>query len=242
MAVLAADCAGSGSCPAEQTINCAPNSCAGNICGGGCVDDDDCGQGYFCAAGMCLLQFEAGHTCATDNQCLSDFCIDGVCCDAVCSGQCEACNVSGFEGICSALSGSPRGGRAACLGTGVCQGTCDGSARDMCTFPGSETVCVQAACSNGVQTNAAVCDAAGSCAQAGTVSCGDYICGAEECLTSCSLDTDCIAGKVCNNNACVEDTASDSSGCGCGAPAGPAPIMPALGLFGLLAMLRRRRR
>ncbi|MBW1808126.1 MAG: hypothetical protein JRJ87_07995 [Deltaproteobacteria bacterium] len=241
VAVLAANCAGAGACPSEQTINCTPYDCDGDICGGGCVDNDDCGQGYFCAAGMCLTQFEAGHSCATDGQCLSGFCVDGVCCDAVCDGQCEACNASGSEGTCAAVSGAPRGGRAACLGTGVCQGQCDGSDRDVCTFPGIQTICVQAACSNGLQTNAAVCDAAGNCGQADTVSCGDYVCGAEECLSSCSFDADCIAGKVCNDNACVEDGTSDSSGCGCGAPAGQTPILPALGLFVLLGMAVRRR-
>ena len=37
-ATLAAACNGAGACPAVETVDCAPNTCAGTICAGGCSD------------------------------------------------------------------------------------------------------------------------------------------------------------------------------------------------------------
>lgn len=45
-----------------------------------------------------------GKTCASDNPCNSDLCVDGVCCDKPCGGgdpsDCLVCNLLGHEGTC----------------------------------------------------------------------------------------------------------------------------------------------
>jgi len=244
VAVLEASCDGAGSCPSEQTVDCSPYGCVGDQCDGDCTVDEDCEDGYFCAAGMCLLQFETGETCATDNQCLSGFCTDGVCCDSACDGQCEACDLAGSEGSCLPVEGVPHGGRSPCPGTGICGAVCDGVERYSCVYPGQEQECSPASCNAGVQTSAAYCDGEGSCEEANQVSCGNYVCGDSVCLTSCNDDEDCVVGFVCEAGACIERDQGDNGdgGCGCAAHGSGA-----LGMAGILAGLylavpRRRRR
>ncbi|HUT99812.1 MAG TPA: trypsin-like peptidase domain-containing protein [Myxococcota bacterium] len=219
VAVVEARCMGVGACPQEQTVNCAPYDCSGVQCAGGCVADFECGEGYFCSAGMCLQTFAEGHACGGDEQCDSGFCTDGVCCLSACDGQCEACDIAGSLGSCGPVSGSPRGGRAVCLGVGSCKGSCDGTDSAACVYPGSETQCSAASCLSGMQTAAAFCDAAGACGQAGPTSCGDYTCGQDACLTTCQADVECAAGKICKEGACIEDGGSQSNG-GCSTTGG----------------------
>jgi hypothetical protein len=57
-----------------------------------------------------------GGKCSKAVECASGHCSDGYCCDADCSGQCQACNVSGHEGLCTLVTGAPIGARSACPG------------------------------------------------------------------------------------------------------------------------------
>jgi hypothetical protein len=43
-------------------------------------------------------------TCAHASDCINGLCVDGYCCDVACDGACQACNLPGSEGVCSAKS------------------------------------------------------------------------------------------------------------------------------------------
>ena len=68
-----------------------------------CAGLDDCADGAYCDAGVCLAQAVLGDTCGEDDACLSGHCADGVCCDAACDGTCVSClaaHTGGTTGSC----------------------------------------------------------------------------------------------------------------------------------------------
>ncbi|MGZ3451215.1 MAG: kelch repeat-containing protein [Polyangiales bacterium] len=67
-----------------------------------------------------------GEVCAQPTDCTSGFCVDGVCCDSACTASCEACDVAGKVGTCSAVTGPRRVGHPVCdSGSRLCEaGTC----------------------------------------------------------------------------------------------------------------------
>src|SRR5204862_504007 len=133
-------------------------------------------------------------------------------CNTACAGQCAACNLAGKVGTCSAETGAPVGGRAACAGTGTtCGGTCDGINTIGCAFPSAATSCRTASCTNGVATAAAGCNGAGACPAAMTTQCSPYICGATACLTSCTSSAQCTAGRTCLGGQCVAQLANGAA-------------------------------
>ena len=162
--------------------------------------------------------------CTTATECISGACIDGVCCNAACTGQCEACDLAGLSGFCTAVIGAPRGTRAACGGAGAgtaCGARCDGADRTKCNFAPADTViCSATACVGGIETHASTCDGAGLCKDV-PASCGAYACSGTSCRTSCSSTTDCAAGFSCKDSACVPalglgDTCATSAACTAG--------------------------
>jgi hypothetical protein len=256
-ATLAATCDGRGACPPEETQDCAPFLCGVDACAGDCTADADCGDGSFCRAGVCVPLLERGERCAADAHCLSGHCVDGYCCSGGCDGQCEACDVAGFEGTCTPLEGAPHGDRAACAGLGVCAGRCDGRRRETCAYPGPGVTCLPAACHQGVAATTATCDGAGACAEGQVTSCGDYACGADACLDRCAGDRDCADGRVCVDGACglpAVDAGAPASDAAVGADAaqsgggnGGCRAVPFEGgagpaLLAVAGLLRRRRR
>ncbi len=145
-----------------------------------------------------------GATCGSDGECASLHCVDGVCCDAACTGQCEACDVSGSEGTCAPVSGAPHGSRAACSSDGtVCGGACDGTARDACAYPDASVSCRAGSCADGVAIVAASCDGAGACPAEATQICAPYVCGASACAGDCDTDDDCDASAFCSGGMCM---------------------------------------
>jgi hypothetical protein len=205
VAVLAAYCQGTGSCPAEQTQVCAPFLCSEDTCDGDCTVDGDCADGSYCSAGVCTPALDDGAPCSREGQCSSGLCVDGFCCDGLCDRQCEACDVLGLEGVCTTVDGAPHGGRAACEGSGDCGGVCDGVTADACVLPGDETSCSEGVCADGAATAPGACDGAGWCVVGASVPCDPYLCDADgrACLTSCDGDEDCVFGLVCDRGACV---------------------------------------
>jgi N-acetylneuraminic acid mutarotase len=181
---------------------------SGNCVDGACCSTSSCTAPATCNAnGVGTCSRALGVACSVGTQCSSAKCVDGVCCNSTCTGQCEACDVGGSLGTCSAVVGLPHGSRTICSGTGACQAQCNGSLRTACgTPPGSSTVCLAATCTSGSATPTRYCDGAGTCSAAGSTSCGAYTCGSAACRTSCTPSTgatDCASGYFCSGTTCT---------------------------------------
>jgi alpha-tubulin suppressor-like RCC1 family protein len=163
-----------------ETGRCEPvvAQCDGGVCpdAGALCDGGPC-----CDGGSCHIvpdPLANGQACTSGSECDSGHCADGVCCDTACDGQCEACSET--PGTCTAVTGEPLGGRAACTGAGTsCGGACDGTVRTACVYP--TTACRAASCSGGMATAAATCSN-GECPNV-TTPCPGNICGASACAT-----------------------------------------------------------
>lgn len=121
-----------------------------------CVGDDPAPT----AAATPAVDGGTGGACSATTPCSSGVCVDGVCCDSACTGLCEACNVPGREGTCTAVVGRPSHGTCSGDANGPCAGTCDGSDRASCNYPTVE--CGAGSCAGGVATVAPRCSA-GAC-------------------------------------------------------------------------------
>ena len=149
-------------------------------CAGTCDSTGTCKskQGQLCTAvaGGCV----AGTACS-----------DSICCNSNCSGSCEACDLSGSVGTCTALSAgsTPHNGHAPCGGTGNCAGRCGGNKDGSCTFP---TDPCGGGCT-GLKYQAPGTCGAGTCALSQPVDC-PYVCNS---TTGCGGE--CTPGdKRCN--------------------------------------------
>jgi hypothetical protein len=166
---------------------------------------------------------DAGSACTSAAQCETGSCVDGVCCDRACAGQCEACDVKGKEGHCTAVSGAPHGARTACSGAGLgttCGITCNGVDATKCNYPAVGSVCSGNSCATGIEKHASICDGAGKCYDIPRA-CGAYGCSAtgESCNSVCTAASDCAVGFICVTNACVPakglgDPCTSSATCG----------------------------
>ncbi|MBI5535808.1 MAG: hypothetical protein HY898_24025 [Deltaproteobacteria bacterium] len=195
-------CDGLGNCNQNPNgIPCGTYKCINGGCLSQCTTNSDCSDGNYCSGTTCKPKLAQKEPCKAATDCLSDFCVDGVCCNEVCGNQCEACNVEGFVGTCTAVKkGPPPQGKEACKAVGTpCEGACDGINRSACAYP---TVPCGTSCANGVQTNK-TCDGNGTCKESGTKPCTPYLCdGDKQCLASCTTEKDCVAGDVCMNKQC----------------------------------------
>src|SRR5262249_4622792 len=137
-------------------------------------------------------------------ECTTGFCVDGVCCDSGCSGQCEACNVSGHVGTCSALvDAAPHDPKPKCKSDkSVCGGTCDGTARTECVCPGLSVSCRDAKCENGVAVAGASCNGTGACPAETSTTCGNP-CVGNFCATDCANSLQCNLGEFCQAGRCA---------------------------------------
>src|SRR5262249_29180652 len=123
---------------------------------------------------ICKDKLTVGKTCGGDGQCASNHCADGLCCNTDCQGQCEACGETGKEGTCTTVTGTPRGSRSACAGTGPCMAACDGNSATSCSYPDAAVTCTAGACANDVGVAASVCDGSGACTKPAPTSCGGF--------------------------------------------------------------------
>jgi hypothetical protein len=190
---------------AEQTNYVLPPSCGAISFALGGEDLGAGGGGPDLTSGFDLPPNQPnGSMCSSPSQCQSTFCVDGYCCNSGCAGACEACDVSGSPGVCSAVADGdqPHGSRTKCVGNGTaCGGACKAPVRSVCTFPGSSTNCVAQACAAGVKTLAGGCDGAGSCPTAQTFNCPTGTCVGNDCEGACTKDQDCttqVGKPYCN--------------------------------------------
>jgi hypothetical protein len=195
-----------------------PAACmSGNCVDGVCCATASCGAGLSCSAttnGTCAKPL--GATCGTTAECGSGHCVDGVCCNTSCPGQCEECAASGTLGTCTPRPAGkePSGSRTACVGSGACQATCDGSNRAACGAPPPKTtVCNLASCAGGSATATSYCDGAGACVGGAVSVCAPYACSGSACATKCASNTDCQSGYNCDtvSSTCVTNGANGTA-------------------------------
>jgi len=209
-----------------DVLPCEPYICNGasDQCAETCTNDAGCHEDHFCVAPSCEPAFEDGIACTRDAQCLNDSCVDGVCCNSDCEGQCQACDILGFEGTCAQVEGeAPHGTRDACDGADAeCQGICESNPLK-CDYDQTKE-CGGSECNMGTR-DFGLCSLAieGECAGA-TEECAPFACDTDgtHCVTECETVTDCETGAVCRsdgtcaiveNAECVDDhTVADPAG------------------------------
>jgi hypothetical protein len=126
--------------------------------------------------------------------------------------------------------------RTACAGTGTCGGTCDGTNRAACAYPGMTTSCGAPTCTDRVARTSA-CDGAGACGTGSSTPCVPYRCGATACNTTCATNNDCADGFVCRGSVCemappdagvvVDAGAAQDAGIDAGTKSPPSGARPA---------------
>lgn len=160
--------------------------------------------------------------CNSDSDCATGHCADGVCCDVACQGQCEACNLPATLGVCSPVTGAPKAGHMPCASASkVCAGSCDGTNRTGCAYPGATTQCQAQSCSAGIKVLTTYCDGAGNCPTAAPLTCTPAMCNSAgtDCASTCMGDGDCasVSGKpYCDHGVC---TTLKPNGRSCGSSA-----------------------
>lgn len=202
---------GTHTCVAAKNMDDPNGRCVGTCDASGACKSK---QGQTCntTAGGCV----SGTTCAPD----------GYCCDMACTGSCVACDLPGMQGKCSPIAkgAAPHGNRSACTSDGSsCGGSCDGAGS--CSYPTGS--CGNASCSGSGSysyTPAPACNGAGKCVAMSSTSCGAYTCnGNSSCYTSCSSQSQCVAGDICSGNMCQSCSggkpACGNSCCGGSTPA-----------------------
>jgi hypothetical protein len=181
---------------------------------GRCVDRRSngatCTEGRECASGQCIddrcagtLDIEA--ECSNAADCRSGHCVDGYCCDQRCDGQCEACDVRGARGVCTAVNGVPHGEREPCESDGTdCGGECDGEHTVSCHYETRSTDC-GTSCSGATLTES-FCNGLGACVDDDPRPCDDnYACADERaCGTTCADTGDCASESTCRQDGSCE--------------------------------------
>ena len=82
------------SAPAQSTPSC-PTSC---------TSDAGCDPSAHCSGNVCVPDAGPGGFCTMTNECQGGLsCVDNVCCSSACNGACEACDLPGHEGTCTAV-------------------------------------------------------------------------------------------------------------------------------------------
>ena len=139
-----------------------------------------------------------GSACTTGDQCASTNCVDGVCCNSACTGGCQACNQSG-SCLPVADGADPRNACPAEGATCGRVGGCNGAGA--CKLRAAGTACGTRACTSAREISSS-CNGQGSCVAGAPRSCGNYQCGADRCLTGCTVSTQCRADLICTGGAC----------------------------------------
>jgi hypothetical protein len=204
-------CDGAGNCDPDPkkdvTKDCGGFGCdqvgTDATCRTDCQTDPECAIRRYCevvadggvadggAKSTCPSQFDLGHVCLRNTQCLSGACSDGVCCDKNCD-KCGSCNTPGKEGTCIPI---PAGTdpEMECQSNASdpmkkCAGLCNGQAA--CEYPLAGTTCGLCA----------VCDGSGLCNQL-PASKDDSACGTIEC-TGLNSASACRVYSDLNSNRC----------------------------------------
>jgi len=199
----------SGQVTTSAVQKCEPYVCQDtSICRNKCSQDSHCDPDYFCGPPIdqptapidCQKQVQQGTECDRARECASGFCVDGVCCNSACDSQCQACDVTGFVGVCVQVpSGPPHGDRPVCDGDGTgCAGECTTNT-SACTYDKSKE-CGDSTCDAGSRSFGLCSVVTNGVCTPQTESCGDYACGGDgKCVSegTCTSTSQCAGGAVC---------------------------------------------
>lgn len=144
-------------------------------------------------AGNCKKSL--GKTCAAGGDCVSTRCVDGVCCNTACTTLCEACNVAGSVGTCTAV---PKG-----QDDGICTGTtqscnasndCDDENGVACA---ANSACLSNLCVDGVCCNTSCNGTCKACNVVGALgTCSNVPAGLQDSVAT----SVCIGMDQCDGN------------------------------------------
>jgi hypothetical protein len=215
-----------GACAVPEARPCTPYACNGNRCGSSCTTNLECSTQNVCADGSCGRQ-PIGGLCGHDADCASNFCAQGVCCNTRCDGSCQACNLPGLAGTCSAVpeGGQDPAGMCHDQGPASCgtDGTCNGAGA--CRKYGAATICAPQTCVGGLKTLASTCSGTGECIVGASVTCAPYTCSADatNCNGACAGEgpsPQCQAPNRCLGGKCGQaakgQSCQDNSDCQAG--------------------------
>jgi hypothetical protein len=172
-----------------------------------------------------LLFAPRGGGCATGDDCVSGVCEDGICCAGACSGTCMTCSKG--AGACVTVTGADDPNTCTAANTCDAAGACKLKNGEPC--PGGGAACQSGLCVDGLCCNAACGGGCDSCNQPGHLgmcslalardpggapSCAPYVCNgtSASCPSSCSHDSDCATGNVCNAKASICQSAGTCDG------------------------------
>jgi hypothetical protein len=207
-------CSGSGACNQTSAETCGLYVCGTNgACRTTCAADGHCVAGYYCAGTTCAPTKGLGEQCNAGPECTSGSCVDGVCCFTGSCPTCQACNINGV-GTCAPVASGPEPHNR-CTPSPPCgnTGTCTGGA---CTQGSASTPCgLPQSCGGMTYQPPSTCSGTGSCNQAGTETCGLYVCDTNNtCRQACGDDSHCIGGTFCAGTGACEPKRGLGDGCG----------------------------
>jgi hypothetical protein len=200
-------------CDSACTDTCYACGLPGNLgtCRGvtpGATDATCAAPNYCTTAHTCTMGKKPnGSVCTLENECGSNFCVDGVCCESACGGLCRSC--ANATGTCQLAPDGmdPRKdcGKATDAASLVCNGVCNGVGA--CRYPPSGTMCSPAGCQNsGYITDALTCDGSGHCGglkPTVKTPCNGFACFTDPatnmaaCGHDCTKDPECAADRFC---------------------------------------------
>ncbi len=173
-------------------------------------DAGDAGDAGDASPAIELTDASLGASCSSGGQCATGHCVDGVCCESSCADSCNACNVSGSEGMCVPVPANdgPASGHPACQTSDptTCgfDGVCDGTG--FCQKYPSTTVCGPETCTSSSNTfiGESKCDGMGSCVTPNAQNCAPYTCNGNACYGTCGTagGPECSTGNTCTNHSC----------------------------------------
>ena len=214
-------CTAEGACIGASNVACYPFVCEPTVgtCVLSCTQDSDCQGLLQCSGGLCKVR--QGHSCTLDTQCSTGFCADGFCCESPCSGRCEQCGAAGREGYCDAVPlGTDPVGECPAQGPMTCGrlGGCDG--QRACSFWPAGTQCTSPVCQDLVTTvPPGICTGQGGCISMQVADCKPFTCdsGTGQCLTTCTLDSQCVMDDGGKIKEALRPESSHAGGVKCGA-------------------------
>ncbi len=171
----------------------------------------DCGTGYICCNGGCILE---GETCCGEGYCPeTDVCCGDLnCCPSgggyECNGTecCQSCDY--FEGECGEIraycGNTPTTITCGCgAGLTCCNGSCEACCED--SDCGAEEYCDSGTCMPYCEPGEIRCGVDNCCSDADCC-CDDGSCSAACCESTCTSDYDCGKdGCCCKNGSCSSD-------------------------------------